>query len=142
MFIKRILILLPLGLTLFLLQSFFWVPTYDKQAVGNPDRLFRYVQSSTGDAQMLNPVLSTDTASGAINELVFEGLIDLDDKLNYRPRLATGWTQYETAYFTPLPKLKGQVVGDANNWASLMRSSLSGKPDREKSGAKRSLPAR
>ena len=39
MFVKRILIYFPLVLIIFLAQSFFWVPTYDKQAVGNPERL-------------------------------------------------------------------------------------------------------
>lgn len=131
MFIKHFLIYLPLGLTLFLVQSFFWVPTYDKQAVGNPDRLLRYIHSSTGDAQTLNPILSTDTASSSINELVFEGLLDLDDKLNYRPRLATGWSQYEEAYFTvnPAYKVNGRVVGDATAWAALIRSSLASNTD-------------
>lgn len=127
MFVKRILIYLPLALTLFLLQSFFWVPTYDKQAVGNPDRLLRFIQSSIGDAQTLNPTLSTDSASSSINELVFDGLIALDDKLNYRPRLATGWSQYEEAYFTvnSAYKLKGRVVGGADAWIRLIREGLS-----------------
>ena len=32
---KRVLILLPVVLIGVLIQSFFWVPTYDKQAAGN-----------------------------------------------------------------------------------------------------------
>ncbi|MDA0692334.1 MAG: ABC transporter substrate-binding protein [Nitrospinae bacterium] len=96
--IKRILIYLPLGLILFLVQSFFWVPTYDKQAVGNPDRLVKYIHGSAADAEILNPILSADTTSSSITDLVFDGLIDLDDKLEYRPRLASSWTQYEEAY--------------------------------------------
>jgi ABC-type transport system substrate-binding protein len=98
--VKKILLYLPLALTLFLLQSFFWVPTYDKQAVGNPARLTKYVQGSSGDAQILNPILSADTSSSSINELVFDGLIDLDQNLAYRPRLAKSWTQFEEAYLT------------------------------------------
>jgi ABC-type transport system substrate-binding protein len=100
MTVKKILIYLPMALTLFLLQSFFWVPTYDKQAVGNPARLVKYVQGSSGDAQILNPILSADTSSSSINELVFDGLIDLDQNLKYRPRLAKSWTQFEEAYLT------------------------------------------
>lgn len=95
---KRILIFLPLGLVIFLAQSFFWVPTYDKQAVGNPNRLVKYIHGSAADAQILNPILSSDSASSSINELVFDSLIDLDDKLEYRPRLASSWTNYEEAY--------------------------------------------
>jgi ABC-type transport system substrate-binding protein len=95
--VKKILIYLPLALTVFLMQSFFWVPTYDKQAVGNPTRLIKYVQGSSGDAQILNPTLSADSSSSSINELVFDGLIDLDHNLKYRPRLAKSWTQFEEA---------------------------------------------
>ena len=95
--VKKILIYLTIALTLFLMQSFFWVPTYDKQAVGNPARLVKYVQGSSGDAQILNPILSADTSSSSINELVFDGLIDLDRDLKYRPRLAKSWTQFEEA---------------------------------------------
>ncbi|MFQ5444041.1 MAG: hypothetical protein ACE5EK_05425, partial [Nitrospinales bacterium] len=106
MWIKRILILLPLGITMFLVQSFFWVPTYEKQAKGNPDRLIRYIYSSIGDAQILNPILSADTASSDIISLVFDGLIDLDENLNYRPRLASGWTQHEEAYLAIDPEFE------------------------------------
>ena len=98
--VKKTLIYLPIGLTLFLIQSFFWVPTYDKSAVDNPARLTKYVQGSSGDAQILNPVLSADTSSSSINELVFDGLIDLDHNLEYRPRLAKSWSQFEEAYLT------------------------------------------
>jgi ABC-type transport system substrate-binding protein len=127
MLIKRFLILLPFGLTLFLVQSFFWVPSYERQSVGNPDRLTRYIHSSIGDAQMLNPILSTDSASSAINDLVFDGLIALDGNLNYRPRLATGWSQYEEAYFAVNPehKVNGRIVGDADAWLRFIRESLS-----------------
>ena len=95
---KRILIYLPLGLIIFLAQSFFWVPTYNKQAVGNPHRLVKYIHGSAADAEILNPILSADTTSSSINDLVFDGLIDLDDQLEYRPRLASSWIQYEEAY--------------------------------------------
>ena len=70
MIVKKILIYFPVALILFLAQSFFWVPTYDKQAVGNPARLVKYVQGSSGDAHILNPVLSADSSSSSINELV------------------------------------------------------------------------
>ena len=98
MFLKKILLYFPTILILFLIQSFFWVPTYDKQATGNPTRLVKYVQGSGGDAQILNPILSADTTSSNINDLVFDGLIDLDKDLKFRPRLAKSWTQYEEAY--------------------------------------------
>ena len=92
---KRLLIILPVILIGILIQSFFWVPTYDKQATGNPERLIKFIESSSGDARLLNPALHADTASGDIVNLVFDGLLDLDDQLNLRPRLAESWTQYE-----------------------------------------------
>ncbi len=98
MFVKRILIFFPLLLIFFLGQSFFWVPTYDKQAVGNPERLKKYIHGSAADAEMLNPVISADSTSSSIENLLFDGLISLDDKLEYRPRLATSWMQTEEAF--------------------------------------------
>ena len=88
---KRLLIGLPIIVVLFLLQSYFWVPTYEEQTRGNPERLEEYVAASIGDAQLLNPTLSADSASSEINGLVFEGLLDYDENLNFRPRLATSW---------------------------------------------------
>ena len=96
---KRILIFAPLLLTLVLLQSYFWVPTYEQQAKGNPDRLNQYINASIADAAILNPILSADSASSEIEEKVFEGLIDRDEDLRFRGRLATSWEISETAYF-------------------------------------------
>lgn len=101
--LKRWLILTPLILSAFLLQSYFWVPTYEKQAVGNPDRLVTYIEGSIGDARILNPILNADTASSQIVSLVFEGLLDLDENLDLRGRLATDWTISETAYLAVNP---------------------------------------
>lgn len=96
---RRILILLPLIATLFLIQSYFWVPTYEEQAKGNSGRLEEYITASIGDASILNPILSADSASSAIESMVFEGLIDRDEDLSFRGRLATSWKIYEEAYF-------------------------------------------
>ena len=96
---KRILIFAPLALTLILLQSYFWVPTYEQQAKGNPERLNQYINASIGDAAILNPILSADSASSEIEGKVFEGLIDRDEDLSFRGRLAKTWNIYEEAYF-------------------------------------------
>ena len=96
---RRILIAIPTLLILFLLQSYFWVPTYEEQTRGNPDRLIEYIDASIGDAQILNPILSADSASSAIESKVFEGLIDRDEDLRFRGRLATHWEIFEEAYF-------------------------------------------
>ena len=103
MHVKRWLLLAPLLLTVFLLQSYFWVPTYEKQATGNPARLVTYIEASSGDAKILNPILNADTASSNIVDHVFEGLLDLDENLNLRGRLATDWKISETAYLLVSP---------------------------------------
>ncbi len=99
MTIRRVLILAPTVLILFLLQSYLWVPTYEQQTRGNPDRLNEYITASIGDASILNPILSADSASSDINSMVFEGLIDRDEELRFRGRLATSWEIYEEAFF-------------------------------------------
>ena len=99
MTIRRILILIPVLVIFFLLQSYFWVPTYEEQSLGNPDRLNEYISASIGDAAILNPILSADSASSAIESLVFEGLIDYDENLRFRGRLAASWEIHEEAFF-------------------------------------------
>jgi len=96
---KRILIIAPLVLTLILIQSYFWVPTYEQQARGNPDRLNEFINASIGDATILNPILSAESASSEIEGRVFEGLIDRDEDLRFRGRLATDWKINEEAFF-------------------------------------------
>lgn len=99
MTVRRFLILAPTVVIAFLLQSYFWVPTYEEQTRGNPRRLNEYITASIGDASILNPILSSDTASSDIESMVFEGLIDRDEDLRFRGRLATSWNVYEEAYF-------------------------------------------
>ena len=98
--VRRVLILAPLLISLFLLQSYFWVPTYEEQTRGNPERLEEYITASIGDASILNPILSADSASSDIEGMVFEGLIDRDENLNFRGRLARSWEIYEEAFFS------------------------------------------
>jgi ABC-type transport system substrate-binding protein len=88
----------PLLLALVLAQSYFWVPTYDEQARGNPGRLREFINASIGDASILNPILAADGASSEINNLVFEGLIDRDENLRFRGRVAESWALSEEAY--------------------------------------------
>lgn len=128
MWTKRILIILPLVVSLILLQSFFWVPTYDKQGTGNPDRLVQFIETSGGDAQILNPILSADTASSRINDLVFNGLLDLDDQLNLRGRLAEDWILFEEVYLQTLPgyHVDGRVLDSPQEWIDFIREHTAG----------------
>jgi ABC-type transport system substrate-binding protein len=99
MTVRKILIFAPLFVVAFLLQSYLWVPTYEEQTRGNPRRLSEYITASIGDASILNPILSSDTASSTIEGTVFEGLIDRDEDLRFRGRLAMSWNLYEEAFF-------------------------------------------
>jgi len=99
MTIRKILILAPALVILILLQSYFWVPTYEQQTRGNPERLNEYITASIGDASILNPILSADASSGAIISQVFQGLIDRDEELRFRGRLASSWEISEEAFF-------------------------------------------
>ncbi len=96
---RRILIFAPVFLMILLLQSYFWVPTYEQQTRGNPERFNEYITASIGDASILNPILSADASSSQIESKVFEGLIDYDENLRFRGRLATSWRVYEEAFF-------------------------------------------
>ncbi|MGD8304390.1 MAG: ABC transporter substrate-binding protein [Desulfobacterales bacterium] len=118
---KRILILAPLVLTAILLQSYFWVPTYEQQAKGNPQRLNQYINASIGDAAILNPILSADSASSEITDKVFEGLIDRDEDLRFRGRLATRWKIYEDAFFFVNASADVPGVGQASPQAIVKR---------------------
>ncbi len=124
MLIKRFLVYFPLVLTAVLVQSFFWVPSYENQATGNPARLSRFIQSSIGDAQILNPILHADSASGEIVEKVFDGLIDLDENLNHRPRLATAWRQYEEAWLVLDPDFvfRGRKLSGIADWRAWLKN--------------------
>jgi len=117
---RRVLLLAPTLLILFLLQSFFWVPTYEQQTRGNPDRLTQYVAASIGDASLLNPILSSDSSSSNIENLVFEGLIDRDEELRFRGRLAKSWKISEEAFFfvNPTHPIPGLGPADADRLAA------------------------
>jgi len=114
MTVRRFLILAPTLLILFLLQSYFWVPTFKQQTRGNPNRLEQYITASIGDASILNPILSADSASSAIQSQVFEGLIDRDEELRFRGRLATSWEVYEEAFFYVNESATVANIGKAN----------------------------
>jgi ABC-type transport system substrate-binding protein len=120
---RRALIGIPVFVILFLLQSYFWVPTYEEQTKGSPERLAEYVTASIGDAQLLNPILAADSSSGNIDGLVFEGLIDYDQNLNYRGRVAERWEISEIAYFyvNDDALLPGLGHAGAEQVASLLR---------------------
>lgn len=95
---KALLLGAPTLVSLVLLQSYFWAPTFDDQARGDPERLTRYISASIADASILNPALSADSASSEVNGQIFEGLIDRNPDLSFRGVLAESWRIFEEAY--------------------------------------------
>ena len=73
------LILVPLGLFLF---------GCGQKAERNPNT---FVESSIGDARRLNPVIANDSASGTINDQVFNGLVKYDKDIKLIGDLAERW---------------------------------------------------
>ncbi|MCJ8500519.1 ABC transporter substrate-binding protein [Desulfatitalea alkaliphila] len=114
MTIRRFLIAAPTLLAVALLVSYFWVPSYEDQVGGNPERLTRFITASSGDASMLNPILSADSASSQIGSLVFEGLVDRDEHLAFRGRIARSWRIYAQAYFYINPQGTTRRWGKTN----------------------------
>ncbi|HVJ14270.1 MAG TPA: peptide-binding protein [Polyangiaceae bacterium] len=105
MSVRHILLFLPLLLAAFLLQSSLWVPRYDAQARGNQTRLTTYIEGSIGDAKILNPILSNDSASSDVmDRRIFEGLIDADENLTLKPQLAESFETTEEATIAALPQ--------------------------------------
>lgn len=100
---RRVLVLVPVLLLAVLLQSAFWVPTYERQDAGNPRRLTTFVQAEIGDAKILNPILSSDGGSSQVEQFVFEGLLYVDEELNIIPRLAERWETRANAILALLP---------------------------------------
>ena len=58
---------------------------------GNAEYGDMLVDSSIGDASMLNPILAGDSASSDINGLVFNGLVKYDKNIKLVGDLAAGW---------------------------------------------------
>ncbi|OGR89769.1 MAG: hypothetical protein A3A86_04640 [Elusimicrobia bacterium RIFCSPLOWO2_01_FULL_60_11] len=50
-----------------------------------------FIESSIGDASYLNPVLSSDSASGSVNGAVFNGLVKYDENIHITGDLAERW---------------------------------------------------
>jgi ABC-type transport system substrate-binding protein len=125
---RRWLVAIPLAVVALLLQSAFWVPTYETQSAANVARLTTYIDLGVADAQILNPILSADGASSQVNQHVFDGLIDVDEELRWRGSLAESWDTTEEAYLAVLPgrTLPDGAPATASLVASRIRAALAG----------------
>ena len=52
----------------------------------------RLIMSLGGEISVINPILSTDTTSSAIEGVIFSGLVKVDKNLNFIPDMAKSWT--------------------------------------------------
>ncbi len=94
--LRRFLLIVPAVVLLLLLQAAAWVPRYGQTQ--DPTRLETFIEASSGDARLLNPILYTDTSSGRIVDLVFDGLLKIGDDLKLQGALAHTWSVREEAY--------------------------------------------
>ncbi len=89
--VRQALFLMPIIIGAFFLLSFL-------VARENFDRkVNQLILSSIGDAEKLNPVLSTDSASSDINSLVFNGLVKYNENQELAPDLAERWEVEQTS---------------------------------------------
>jgi ABC-type transport system substrate-binding protein len=140
---KRWLLLVPLAVLALLLQSAFWVPRYETQSAGNPKRLVTYVDAGIGDPQLLNPILSADSAATQIENQVFDTLLDVDEQMNPRGELAQRWETTEEAGLLVLPgrALPDGAPATAARVAERVRAALAAAPFAPAVHAVEALPA-
>ncbi len=101
--LRLLLLAAPIALLVLMLQAVLWVPSYHTQGRGDPARLRTFVEASTGDARLLNPILHADTASSRVVGLVFDGLLRIGENLELEGALAERWEVTERAYLALAP---------------------------------------
>ena len=69
------------------------------------------------------PLISSNTTSSQIESLVFDSLLDRDEELRFRGRLATSWEISEEAYFylNPETVIPGGGRADAEGVVRILR---------------------
>ncbi|MFZ5897224.1 MAG: ABC transporter substrate-binding protein [Myxococcota bacterium] len=91
-----------------LFQSALWVPSYGSQSTNDhPERLTTFIEAHIGDAKLLNPVVAADNVSSQlISRRLFESLLDVDERLEVKGRLAERFELSEIAYLAAIPERK------------------------------------
>ena len=97
MWVRRGLLLAPLLVGLLFLGAFLVARQHFDERLSSRAQRMELVQMMSGDASYLNPVLSTDTASGSINDLVFNGLMKYSENLELVGDLAERWDIEQTS---------------------------------------------
>ncbi|MCC6573077.1 MAG: hypothetical protein IT462_04725 [Planctomycetes bacterium] len=87
MWIKRLLVIIPVVILVFLAQSVFWVPNTNAVS-DNEARLNRLVLYMTANPEDMNPWKSTATTDSTISDYFFEGLVRYNQNYEIEPHLA------------------------------------------------------
>ena len=85
MWLRRIIIALPIVLAVFFLTAFISV------RISTPRKLNQFISGSIGEPEILNPILSTTTAASQVEGRIFSGLIRYDENLEVTGDLARSW---------------------------------------------------
>lgn len=67
---------------------------------GTPTVGGTYIYTSIGDAKVLLPILTADTASSFVTAFVYDNLLTVDDMLNFHPGVAKSWTVDQDRIYT------------------------------------------
>jgi peptide/nickel transport system substrate-binding protein len=73
---------------IYIIPFFFLLSACGQKVERNPNT---FVESSIGDARRLNPVIANDSASGTINDQIFNGLVKYDKNIRLIGDLAERW---------------------------------------------------
>lgn len=92
MWLRRIIIALPVVLALFFIAAFISV------RASAPNKLNQFISGSIGEPETLNPILSTTTAASEVEDRIFSGLIRRDENLETVGDLAQSWEIVQTSW--------------------------------------------
>lgn len=108
MWIKRSLVIVPVALMLFLVQSVFWVPG-TASVSDNDSRINRLMLYMGANPEDMNPWTSTKTSDSTISQYLSEGLVKQNHLYEYEAGLAhTILVKHQVVCFVP----EGQSLAD------------------------------
>jgi ABC-type transport system substrate-binding protein len=112
MFVRRLVLAIPLLLLLLMVVAFF----SSSRLASDPENIMSI--GVLGEASNLNPILSTDASSSQVSSLIFQSLLTVDEDMNMRGELAKSWDlSQRTTFFFATP-------GEAEAALELLRQSV------------------
>ncbi len=97
MWIRRLLLLAPLLVGLAFLGAFLVARQHFDERLSSRAQRMELVRMMGGDASYLNPILVSDTSSGVIADLIFNGLMKYNENLELVGDLAERWDIEQTS---------------------------------------------